>query len=193
MGSKLLPIIMTADNLPYPFVASASSWYDGVGTNDGNPYKGFDGVNGGDYRWVTNNTNTGWLKIDLGVTYKINKYSIQDPGEAGYETRNVKSWTMEGSNNDSTWTTVDTQVNVAAWSLNEIREYVCNGDTGFYRYYYLNITLNQGGAYLGIGEWKLYISVAGGFSGFSPWMFMKDMWEKHNKLWTPKLKEGFSY
>lgn len=27
---------------------------------------------------------------------------------------------------------------------------------------------------------------SGGFSGFSPWIFMKDMWEKHNKLWTPK-------
>jgi len=38
---------------------------------------------------------------------------------------------------------------------------------------------------------------AGGFSGFSPWIFMKDMWEKHNKIWTPKglilPKEGYSY
>jgi hypothetical protein len=26
-----------------------------------------------------------------------------------------------------------------------------------------------------------------GFSGVSnPWIFLKDMWEKHNKLWTPK-------
>ena len=29
---------------------------------------------------------------------------------------------------------------------------------------------------------------AGGFSGFSPWIFMKDMWEKHNKIWRPKGK-----
>jgi len=27
---------------------------------------------------------------------------------------------------------------------------------------------------------------AGGFSGGQPWIFMKDMWEKHNKLWAPK-------
>lgn len=39
-------------------------------------------------------------------------------------------------------------------------------------------------------------SARGGFSGGQPWIFMKEMWEKHNKLWTPKLilpKEGFSY
>lgn len=30
------------------------------------------------------------------------------------------------------------------------------------------------------------VAVAGGFSGFSPWIFMKDMWEKHNKIWKPK-------
>ena len=26
----------------------------------------------------------------------------------------------------------------------------------------------------------------GGFSGFSPWIFMKDAWEKHNKIFKPK-------
>lgn len=31
-------------------------------------------------------------------------------------------------------------------------------------------------------------SAGGGFSGFSPWIFMKDMWEEHNKLWLPKKK-----
>ena len=38
---------------------------------------------------------------------------------------------------------------------------------------------------------------AGGFSGGQPWIFMKDMWEKHSKIWKPKglilPKEGFSY
>ena len=33
---------------------------------------------------------------------------------------------------------------------------------------------------------------AGGFSGGQPWIFMKDMWEARNKLWIPKLSEGFS-
>jgi hypothetical protein len=38
------------------------------------------------------------------------------------------------------------------------------------------------------------------FSFGNPWMFIKDAWEKHDKLWTPKLvipklklSEGFSY
>ena len=28
----------------------------------------------------------------------------------------------------------------------------------------------------------------GGFSGFSPWIFMKDMWEEHNKIFRPNKK-----
>ena len=29
---------------------------------------------------------------------------------------------------------------------------------------------------------------AGGFSGFSPWIFMRDMWEEHNKIFRPNKK-----
>lgn len=56
----------------------------------------------------------------------------------------------------------------------------------------------------GIARWtanftpptRAYNGVGGGFSGGQPWIFMKDMWEKHNKIWKPRLilpKEGFSY
>ena len=57
----------------------------------------------------------------------------------------------------------------------------------------------------GIARWtsnftppnRAYNGVGGGFSSGQPWIFMKDMWEKHNKLWKPKglilPKEGFSY
>jgi hypothetical protein len=33
----------------------------------------------------------------------------------------------------------------------------------------------------------------GGFSGGQPWIFLKDAWEKHDRLWIPKLSEGYSY
>jgi hypothetical protein len=57
----------------------------------------------------------------------------------------------------------------------------------------------------GIARWtanftppnRAYGVTAGGFGYGNPWMFMKDMWEKHDKLWTQKKlilpKEGFSY
>ena len=49
----------------------------------------------------------------------------------------------------------------------------------------------------GIARWtanftpptKAYSRIAGGgFSGGQPWIFMKDMWEKHNKIWKPNKK-----
>ena len=48
----------------------------------------------------------------------------------------------------------------------------------------------------GIARWtsnftpptQSYSKIAGGFSGFSPWIFMKDMWEEHNKIFRPNKK-----
>jgi hypothetical protein len=55
------------------------------------------------------------------------------------------SWTLEGSNNNSTWTTVDTRTNIVNPGnspANALRGYAftCNGTTGSYRYYRLNIS-----------------------------------------------------
>ncbi len=61
---------------------------------------------------------------------------------------------------------------------------------------YLNGWIDELRVSKGIARWtanftppnRAYGYAAGGFSGThtSNWMFMKDMWEKHNKLWTPK-------
>jgi len=46
---------------------------------------------------------------------------------------------------------------------------------------------------------QIMATFKGGFSGFSPWIFLKDMWERHDRLWTPDKKLilpedlGFSY
>jgi len=34
---------------------------------------------------------------------------------------------------------------------------------------------------------------SGGLGYGNPWIFLKDMWEKHDRLWKPKLSEGYSY
>lgn len=111
-------------------------------------------------KWTPSSGPTGWLQYQfaLGVTAK--QYSIVG-ALSGRETQAPKTWTFQGSNNGSTWTTLDTQTAVSAWSAGEKRTYTFSNLTS-YSYYRLDITLNQGDAtYLGIIELEIATADAG--------------------------------
>lgn len=54
-----------------------------------------------------------------------------------------KAWTLQGSNNGTTWTTLDTRTNVG-WFAGQSRQYALTNTTA-YTYYRLNITANSSG------------------------------------------------
>ena len=153
---------MTANNAPSPNVASASSEH----SSPYSPWYAFD-----DYQpsgspsdcWSTAYlTTTGWLKFDFGSgntkvvkSYKITTRAYQGGTDA--KDSAPKIWTLQGSNNNSDWTTVDTVTNYAGWTTyNETKEFICDAQ-GSYRYYMLNVTANNGSAsYLCIGELELF-------------------------------------
>lgn len=118
--------------------ASASSVTNGAAAN------AFDGVLTSPNYWGAVDGANEWLKYDLGVgvTRTINKYRIYFQETLSY---NVDDWTFEGSNDDSAWTTLDTQTNqatVVGW-----KEYVIFNTTA-YRYYRLNVSANAGGGFM---------------------------------------------
>src|SRR6056300_1826956 len=68
-----------------------------------------------------------------------------------------KDWTVEGSNDGSTWTVLDTRTNqpqVTA-ALAKIGTYTVSNSTSYSKYR-LNVTENHGGDQTIIGEWKLF-------------------------------------
>ena len=149
--------------------------------------------------WNSGVTLPHWIKYDFGaaVSWKISKVTIKS-GQAAQNAISPKTFTIEGSNNDSDFDVLDTQTNLDNWSALETRTFTFTNKIN-YRYIKINITVTEQGSYAGANEIDMFegIYVAGGFSGGQPWIFMKDMWEKHNKLWIPKLilpKDlGFSY
>ena len=144
--------LMTAPNAPSPNVANASE----EDTPDSLAFKAFDHVATG-YCWQTNVAVTGWIKFDFGAgnSHAVVKYTISvENNPFGDFTKCPKTWTLQGSNDDSNWTTLDTQTNVAAWSSAEMRTYEFANSTT-YRYYKVNVTANQGGAVLNIAEIEL--------------------------------------
>ena len=107
-GTTLYPTqTMTSNTLPSPLVASAS---EDTGTGSGLAYLAFDdNIN---THWQTaNGTVTGWLKIDLGSGNGIAPDRIV-LGTAETPDRTPSTFTIQGSNNDSDWTTIATYSNM---------------------------------------------------------------------------------
>lgn len=95
-------------------------------------------------RWFNQDAGpTGWLQYDFGsgITRTITRYFVASamdvPG------RDPKDWKFEGSNNGSTWTTLDTQSDQAFANRYQVNTYPVASPAA-YRYYRLNITANNG-------------------------------------------------
>lgn len=134
-------------NLARDGVASASSHYV-IGQFDYVAANAFDIPLGNTFNetWYTPvGTTTGWLSYDLGVgvTKVVTRYTVTAGGGVGGSSA-PKDWTFEGSNNNSSWTVLDTQTSQTGWNvLHETRAYTFSNSTA-YRYYRINITANGG-------------------------------------------------
>src|SRR5258708_16808841 len=80
--------------------------------------------------WLGAGSGPDWLQLDLGAgttkilgVYDIEVNVIPEPNRA------PKTWTMQGSNNGTTWTTVDTQTNETSWVNGQVRSYTCATQT----------------------------------------------------------------
>ena len=114
------------------------------------PYLAFNGHAAGD-GWLAYGS-TGWLQIDLGSSQTATNYIIINNKYT--LTRSAKNWTLQGSNDGSTFTTLDTVTNsTGVYSV--VRAI---GTPAAYRYYRINITENNGDFYVGIDKFILLSS-----------------------------------
>ena len=153
MPTNLGPLDLTSNTSHPPFVTSAST----VANGGFQEWMAFDGTQADG--WAGSNNGVDWLQIDLGTAQLLGSYSIAKIPTQGYI---PTAWTMQGSNDGTTWTVVDTRIGENAWYPNEIRTYICAVHTTAYRYFRINITANAGGEYTMIGELGLYSETTGG-------------------------------
>jgi hypothetical protein len=108
--------------------------------------------------WTTNGSMAAWLRLDFDIPVAKGDYVIY-PRSATNTERNPKTWTWEGSNDAISWTVLDTQTNYT-WTLNQYHTFACANTTP-YRYYRINITLNQNGSgYTSLAEIYTVDSIA---------------------------------
>jgi hypothetical protein len=165
--TQFSPRNMTSLTAPSPYVASSSSAYSTY-----TAFHAFDSSSGnatssiGQY-WLGTGSGTDWLQIDLGsgTTKILGVYDVQ-VNPVPEPNRAPKNWTMQGSNNGTTWTTVDTRTNETSWGNAQVRSYTAATQTTAYRYFRLNITANNGDAtYTQVDELYLYEAGTGGGVG----------------------------
>jgi hypothetical protein len=106
-------------------------------------------------KWLTGFTPTGWIQFQFPNNQQntITRYSIASANDV--PERDPRNWTLDGSNDGSSWTVVDTQVD-QSWSARfQRREFACSNPNA-YNYYRLTITLNNGASNLtGFSEMEL--------------------------------------
>lgn len=145
------------------FVASASSEYSSAYA----AWKAFNGaVLGDSTRWLTNNTTTGWLKLDLGTSRTICAVTLRSYVVGA----SPRDWTIDGSDDGSSWTTVDAQTG-QTFADGVTRTFTFSPAT--YRYWRINVTVGNGlygyldideMTFVGVGETTIEECTHGGYS-----------------------------
>jgi len=105
-------------------------------------------------KWYGYNSPAGWLQYDFGANNAqvIKRYTINSADVAA---RDPKDWQFQGSQDGSTWTTLDTRSGQSFLVVLSQNTYNTSNTTA-YRYYRLNVTANNGAAGTAIAELGLW-------------------------------------
>lgn len=131
-----LPVNMISNSTPGSCVVSASSYYS-AGYE---PWRAADSSVGGDSRWTSANgiAPPHWWKIDFGSPTYVLSYTVR--AYYAINTYSPKDFSLQGSNDDSTWTTIQSNINLS-WVAGETKTFTLTQGVS-YRYFRLYITAN---------------------------------------------------
>jgi hypothetical protein len=93
---------------------------------------------------------TAWIQFAYATPTVNNMYSLTSATKE--PTRDFKDWTVEGSNDGTTWTVLDTRTGHAPWAARSTTIDFYYANTTAYTYYKLNVTALNGGTYTQLGE-----------------------------------------
>ena len=95
---------------------------------------------------------TGWLHIELDEPIEVVRYALTSANDAAE--RDPREWSLQGSTDGETWTTIDARTDQSWEQRFETREFEVE-DPGTFNHYRLDITANQSGDLLQLAEWQL--------------------------------------
>ena len=109
-----------------------------------------------DKKYLTFNPSA-WVQYQAPSQYVVTSYTISSAND--FPERDPLSWTLQGSNNGSSWTTIDTRTNEDFPSRLQRRVFSFTNSTA-YQYYRFNMS-NNSGSILQLAEIELFGQAAG--------------------------------
>ncbi|HEY0454681.1 MAG TPA: ThuA domain-containing protein [Actinophytocola sp.] len=103
-------------------------------------------------KWLVRST-TGWVAYRLTQPAVVTKYALTSAND--FPGRDPKNWTLQGSQDGTTWTDIDTKTNQVFADRFQRREFAITNTTS-YANYRLNITANSGEPLIQLADWGLY-------------------------------------
>ena len=95
---------------------------------------------------------TAWVELELADPVKVVRYALTSANDAAG--RDPRDWALEGSNDGTTWTTLDTRSGEDFSERFQTKEYSFANDVA-YRHYRLDITANHGDGLIQLAELQL--------------------------------------
>lgn len=133
---------MSNETTPAGYVITAKSVYNSTYP----AYTPFaDNVGGSQSAWISSATPTAaapqWIQVELPANKTVTDYTITNRRGGGIASPNT--WTLMGSNDNSTWNTLHTVTNDTNVSAGAVRSFKVT-TPGSYKYYRINITARNG-------------------------------------------------
>jgi Concanavalin A-like lectin/glucanases superfamily len=101
-----------------------------------------------------------WLQIQFPTAIVLKRYELTSENQ--WWGRTPKSFTVAGSNDGITWTTINTQTNSGFTAVSQTISFSTSGNTTYYKYYRIVVQSITAGAsqsswgWMSIAEWNLY-------------------------------------
>lgn len=149
--------VMTSANTPAGYAVTASSTHSSY-----LPWYAFDSVaSGSSDAWRVWHSSAGmpqWIMLEFPEAVKVSAFSITNRADFGdYDTKGILSFSLEGSNNGTSFTTLGTYTRTGDFSLTTIH---LVGAPGEYRYYRIYVTqagyVYSGSQYAVVEEIRFY-------------------------------------
>ncbi|KUL33026.1 GH92 family glycosyl hydrolase [Actinoplanes awajinensis] len=104
-------------------------------------------------KWLVSATTATLTDRLAGSPAAVKQYTLTSANDA--PERDPRSWTLQGSADGVTWTTLDTRSNLDFADRRQTRAFVVPGSPGAYQHYRLQITANHGAPLTQLAEWQL--------------------------------------
>ncbi|QEC54002.1 F5/8 type C domain-containing protein [Anseongella ginsenosidimutans] len=121
----------------------------GPGAGEGSP-KVVDGNS--DTKFLNEYSNDLWMKLEYAEPVIVRAYTLTSANDA--DTRDPKDWKLQGSNDGTTWTQLDSRSGETFSERFQTRRFDFDNSTA-YKYYRIDITANNGSSLFQLAEWRL--------------------------------------